>query len=95
MDHGGDGDNFALLAPAATLCHGEGIGPFRSEVPQLVGPTLRVHRAVPLQSFTRESCRDHPAAADTAVDGVVFPQASSWLVTTIVVLRHWGQAVAR
>ncbi len=24
-----------------------------------------------------------------------FPQTSSWLVTTIVVLRHWGQAAAR
>ena len=42
-----------------------------------------------------QSCRDHPAAADTAVDGVVLSPSISWLVTTIVVLRHWGQVAAR
>ena len=71
VDHSGGGDNSALISSAVTLCHGERIDPFRSEVPQLVAPHLRVYRAVPLQSPPGESCRDHPAAADTAVDGVV------------------------
>ena len=71
VDHRGCGGNSALISSAVTLCNGDGIDPFRSEVPQLVAPNLRVHRAVSLQSPPGESCRDHPAAADAAVDGVV------------------------
>ena len=71
VDHRGCGDDSALLATAVAFCHGEGIDPLRSEVPQPVAPNLRVYRAVSLQSPRGEPCRDHPAAADTAVDGVV------------------------
>ena len=101
MDHRGCDDNSALLASVVTLCpvtlcHGEGIDPFRSEVPQLVAPNLRVCRAVPLQSLPGESCRDLTRRPQTPqLMAWSFPQASSWLVTAIVVLRHWGQAAAR
>ncbi len=62
--------------------------PFRSEVPQLVAPNLRVYRAVPLQSPPGESCRDHPAAADTAVDGVVLSPS------VVLVGEHHRRAAA-
>ena len=95
VDHRSCGDNSALLASAVTLCHGDGIDPFRSEVPQLVAPNLRVYRTVPLQSLPGESCRDHPAAQTPQLMAWSFPRASFWLAATIVVLRHWGQAAAR